>query len=67
MNTYTVLYRNNGIGPLEQPFGFKCQADNVDHAEEQCLDAEPDADIVWVAATDNYTNALQDYWYWEEA
>lgn len=49
MNNYVVLYRQNDIqNVLEAPFGFQCYADDVDHAEEQCLDAYPDADIVWV-------------------
>ena len=38
-------------------------ADNVEHAEEQLINAEPDADTVWVAATDNYQDALDDDYY----
>jgi hypothetical protein len=62
MNTYVVLYRNNGLSLLDAPFGFRCQAENADHAEDQCLDAEPDADIVWVVQTDDYQAALDDYY-----
>ena len=29
------------------PQVFLCQAEDMDHAEEQCLDAYPDVDIVW--------------------
>ena len=27
---------------------FNCMAEDVDHAEEQCLDAYPNCGIVWV-------------------
>lgn len=27
---------------------YRCQAEDADHAEEQCRDAEPAADILWV-------------------
>jgi len=49
MQNYVVLYRDEKImGPLDEPFGFQCWADNMDHAEEQCLDAYPEVDIVWI-------------------
>lgn len=49
MQNYVILYRINSIMlPLDVPFGFQCWADDVDHAEEQCLNAYPEADIVWV-------------------
>ena len=49
MKNYVVLYRRNDIqSPLDEPFGFQCWAESTDHAEEQCLNADPDADIVWV-------------------
>lgn len=66
LKTFTVLYRNNNIGPLEQPFGFTCEAEDGDHAEEQCLNAEPDADIVWVGRG-GYQASLHQYWNPEEA
>jgi hypothetical protein len=36
-------------------------ADDTDHAEEQCLNAYPDADIVWVCVDVAYLDALNDY------
>ena len=49
MKNYVVLYRRDDIqSPMDEPFGFQCWADDTDHAEEQCLNADPDADIVWV-------------------
>lgn len=60
--THIVLYRNNSLTLLESPFGFACTADDGDHAEEQCLNAEPDADVVWVFEGDSYQAALDDYY-----
>lgn len=49
MKTYIVLYREESVMcPGDAPFAFACQADDGDHAEDQCLNANPDADIVWV-------------------
>jgi hypothetical protein len=49
MKTYIVLYRVEAImSPCDAPFSFACQAEDEDHAEEQMMNAEPDADIVWV-------------------
>jgi len=63
MTAYIVLYRIESImNPLDEPFGFKCEADDSDHAEEQCLNAYPGCHIVWNVETDDYNNALLDYW-----
>jgi hypothetical protein len=49
MKNYIVLYRDEKImSPLDEPFGFQCYAEDADHAEEQCLNAYPEVDIVWV-------------------
>lgn len=49
MQNFVVLYRLEKIMlPFEPPYGFQCYADNVEHAEEQCLNAYPDAGVVWV-------------------
>jgi hypothetical protein len=58
-----VLYRINSImSPLDPPFGFRCEADDGDHAEEQCLNAYPDCDVVWVVDTSDLHKALDDYY-----
>lgn len=62
MQPYVVLYRDQALLPFDTPFAFICQADDTDHAEEQTLDAYPDAEIVWVVQTDNVDAALLDYW-----
>ena len=54
MKSYIVLYRIESImTPLDSPFGFQCWADDTDHAEEQCINAYPDADIVWLVEGDS--------------
>lgn len=63
MQSYIVLYRREDImAPADEPFGFQCYAESTEHAEEQCLNAEPDADIVWVVMTDDVKTAYYDYW-----
>ena len=63
MKKYIVLYRREEVMTvLDAPFGFACWADDADHAEEQCLNAYPDADIVWVWEGDSMQDALDDYW-----
>lgn len=63
MKTYIVLYRIESIlAPTDPPFGFKCQAEDTDHAEEQCIDAYPDGAVVSVWEGDSLADALADYW-----
>lgn len=63
MNSYIVLYRIESImTPLDSPFSFSCMADNTDHAEEQCINAYPDGDIVWVYAGNDTNDAYEDYY-----
>jgi len=63
MNNYIVLYRAEEImSPFDPPFGFGCEADDADHAEEQCLNAYPDSGVVWVIEGDDYIDALAQYY-----
>jgi len=63
MNKFIVLYRIEAImSPLEHPFGFECFADNSDHAEEQCINAYPDCEVVWVSGCKDLEAALYEYW-----
>ncbi len=48
MKNYVVLYREADQHPLDAPLGFQCDAEDTDHAEEQCENAYPGCDIVWV-------------------
>lgn len=66
LKNYVVLYRIEPImTALDEPFGFQCYAEDTDHAEEQCINAYPDADVVWVwqgAEGVGMQPALDDYY-----
>ncbi len=66
LKNYVVLYRIESImTPLDAPFGFQCYAEDSDHAEEQCLNAYGDCDVVWVHESTEGTGmnqALDEYW-----
>lgn len=63
MNDYCVLYRINSVmALLDPPFGFICQAEDSDHAEEQCINAYPDCDVVWIEKTKSYQDAMEFYY-----
>ena len=53
MNPYTVIFTEPGIHLWQ---GFNCRADDVDHAEEQCRNAYPNASVVWVNEGFNQIN-----------
>ena len=61
MKQYVVLYFEDGDNFLA-PFAFVCQAEDDDHAKEQCINTYPDCEVVWVEqgteeeAFDNYWN-----------
>jgi hypothetical protein len=61
MQLYIVLYRTEDImAPADPPFSFQCWAEDTEHAEEQMLNAEPDADIVWVVQAEWPPKLAQD-------
>ena len=62
LKPYVVLYREHAALFTETPMAFICQAEDGDHAEEQCQDAVPDMEVLWVVETDNVDAAYKDYW-----
>lgn len=70
MKNYIVLYRIESIMcPADPPFGFQCWAEDADHAEEQCLNADPESGVVWVWEGPHGVGmeaALSDYYEIEE-
>jgi hypothetical protein len=63
MQAHFVLYRRaDTTAPCDPPFVFPCFADDADHAEEQLLNAEPVASVLWVSLADTPDDALQEYW-----
>jgi len=61
MTPHVVLYREKD-DDVSPPQGFHCEADNGDHAEEQCENAHPGCDVLWIVETDDYHKALTEYW-----
>ena len=63
MKNFVVLYRIDSImSDLDAPFGMVVSADNAGHAEEQCVNAYPDGDVVWVFEGKDYSAALEEYY-----
>lgn len=63
MTDYIVLYRiPKNMSDLDAPFGFSCVAKDTNDAEQQCLNNNPDADIVWVVDASSYQGAIHDYY-----
>jgi len=63
MQTFTVLYHEAGSSGFDDPLAFVCEAEGHDHAEEQCLDAYPNCDVVTVEDTDDVGEALERYYF----
>ena len=61
MKAYVVLYANKQSIDGEPPFSMKCWAINENAAEEQCLDAQPDAEVVWVYQGEITDHAYADF------
>jgi len=61
MSPYIVLYKLPTQNTFENPYAFECQADDMEHAEEQCLNAYPDAYIEWTHPGTDLEDAMADY------
>ena len=64
LKEYVVLYREPEAPPADPPFAFECLAEDNDHAEEQCLNAYPDATVSWVYEGGDSEDAYEDYYAW---
>lgn len=62
MRPFTVLYRDESLLPADAPLAFICKADDGDHAQEQCENAYPGCDVVWVVETECVDSAYCDYY-----
>lgn len=63
MQNYFVLYEYPDTTIGDEPLAMRFMADDSAHAEEQALDAEPTANILWVSTADTFESALTDYYY----
>jgi hypothetical protein len=61
LKPYIILYREDNE-VLIDPWGYKVMAEDLDHAEEQFYNAEPDCEILWIVETDDYDVALDNYY-----
>lgn len=60
MQTFTVLYRDaSNVSDTTEPYTFKCQADDREHAIEQCLNAYPQSVIT--SATSDFQTARDEF------
>ena len=67
LDPWVVLYRDDSLRHLDPPLAFACQAEDGDHAEEQCVNAYPGCEVVWTYLGDA-ADAYKDYWHnYEEA
>jgi hypothetical protein len=62
LHDFVVLYREREALPYDPPLAFACQAEDADHAEEQCQDAEPEARVAWIVQTHDPEVAIADYY-----
>lgn len=63
MKQYAVLYFEAENDSLV-PFVFVCQAEDAEHAEEQCISAYPGCAVDWVEQG-TAEEAFNSYWYLE--
>ncbi len=63
LSPWVILFREAGDDfPADAPLAFTCAADDVEHAEEQCLNAYPGCHIVWAAQGCDVAAAFAEYW-----
>lgn len=62
LHPFVVLCRTESELPGDPPLAFDCMAESTEHAEEQCLDAYPGAEIMWVHFGDAPDKAYEEYW-----
>ena len=62
MKDYVVLYRFDDQNPLAAPFVFVCKAENTAHAEEQMINYDRSAEIVWVYCGHSVDLAFDEYY-----
>jgi hypothetical protein len=67
VKTYIVLYKEGVPNPhnYDAPEGFRCQADDPEHAAEQFQNAYPNAELVLVHEGGDIDEAMEQFY--EEA
>ena len=60
LDPWVVLYLDDSLLLLDPPLVFVCRAEDGDHAEEQCVNAYPQCEVVWTYLGD-VDDAFKDY------
>ena len=60
LKDWVVIYRQPHMSPFAYEF-FCCLAEDYDHAEEQAINAYPNADVLWLVQTNDSTTAEEDW------
>jgi hypothetical protein len=63
MATYCVLYRPRNANVFDPPEVFVCDVGFAEHAEEQVMDANPGAEIVYINLGDDPGEAYREWGY----
>lgn len=63
LQNFIVLYRDRDAKNfLDEPLAFRCFAEDLDHAEEQCMDAYPNCIIGYCYLGNELETALDNYY-----
>lgn len=62
MKKFTVIYQEHEASLFSAPLCFVCDADDADHAQEQCENAYPQCDILWIVDTADIEEAFRRYY-----
>ena len=62
MKDYVVLYRFDGQNSLDAPLPFVCKAEDTAHAEEQMMNYDESAEIVWAYCGHSVDLAFDEYY-----
>lgn len=66
MKKYMVLYKTRDHSPFDKPLGFACSADDYDHAEEQCQDANKPCTVIHISEKETVDAAYEEWLFVDE-
>jgi hypothetical protein len=68
LKEFVVLYRDPDMHfLLDAPLVFICAAEDIDHADEQCEDANPGCEVLWAHEGADIDAAFEAYYQEDEA
>jgi len=60
LESWCVVYRDADATSFDVEV-FKCKAESYEHAEEQCENAYPESDILWLLDTGDESEAIDNW------